>query len=191
METKIKENQQMCLERKINRLKNITINSIYLLYIISILNFYNPVIPHNNFLFNKIFNSEINLTIKGNGTQTILKKNNVKQMQVYLNNKIINFTDDYYITIYIDTAEINNIRIIWDNFDGYLADSFTDLKNITYVDLSKLNTHITSMSNTFSSCTSLKSVNFSNLETSKVTNMGHLFANCISLTSIDLSSFNT
>ena len=74
METKIKENQQMCLERKINRLKNIAINSIYLLFMISILNFYNPVIPHNNFLFNKIFNSEINLTIKGNGTQTILKK---------------------------------------------------------------------------------------------------------------------
>ena len=47
------------------------------------------------------------------------------------------------------------------------------------------------MANTFSSCISLKSVNFSNLETSKVTNMGHLFANCISLTSIDLSSFNT
>ena len=149
METKIKENQQMCLERKINRLKNITINSIYLLYIISILNFYNPVISHNNFLFNKIFNSEINLTIKGNGTQTILKKNNVKPMQVYLNNKIINFTDDYYVTIYIDTGEINNIRIIWDNFDGSLANSFTGLNNITYVDLSKLNTPVINLANTF------------------------------------------
>ena len=101
------------------------------------------------------------------------------------------FTDNNYNKIYINESEINNVRILYDNFNGNLANSFNVLKNVIYVDLSKLNTPVTDIANAFWSCTSLKSVNLSNLDTSQVQNMGHLFAECISLTSVDLSSFNT
>ena len=43
----------------------------------------------------------------------------------------------------------------------------------------------------FSYNTELKSINFTNFDTSKVTNMSSMFDDCNSLTSLDLSSFNT
>ena len=191
MEKKLKESQQIDLKRKINLLKKIIINRIYLLYIISIHIFYFPVISDDNLLFNMNFVCEITLTIKGNGTQKILNNNYGKPLQVYLNDGIVNFNDNYYRTIYINGSEINNVRIIWNTFNGNLANSFTGLNNIIYVDLSKLNTPVINLANTFRFCTSLKSINLSNLDTSQVTNMGNLFAGCTSLTSVDLSSFNT
>ena len=191
MEKKVKESQKIDLKRKINLLKKITIKRIYLLYIISILIFYLPVISDDYLLFNMNFISEITLTIKGNGTQKILNNYYGTPLQVYLNDRIVYFTDNKYKTIYINGSNINNVRILWDNFNGDLTNSFKDLKNIIYVDLSKLNTPVINIANAFLSCTSLKSVNLSNLDTSSVTNMGHLFAECISLTSVDLSSFDT
>lgn len=47
------------------------------------------------------------------------------------------------------------------------------------------------MSYMFSGCSSLKKVDFSTLDTSRVTDMSHMFENCKSLKSVDLSSFNT
>ena len=47
------------------------------------------------------------------------------------------------------------------------------------------------MSYLFSSCTSLTSIDLSNLDTSSVTSVYYMFSECLSLTSIDLSKFNT
>ena len=43
----------------------------------------------------------------------------------------------------------------------------------------------------FSGCSSLKSIDLSNFDTSKVTDMGYMFSGCYSLEYIDLSNFNT
>ena len=48
-----------------------------------------------------------------------------------------------------------------------------------------------SLASFFAGCTSLKSVNFSNVDTSRVTNMQSLFAGCGSIQELDLSSFDT
>ena len=47
------------------------------------------------------------------------------------------------------------------------------------------------MVSTFVSCTNLKSLDVSNLDTRKVTTMYSLFESCTSLEELDLSSFNT
>ena len=47
------------------------------------------------------------------------------------------------------------------------------------------------MSNMFSGCISLSSLNLSTFNTSSVTDMGWMFSGCSSLSSLDLSTFNT
>ena len=43
----------------------------------------------------------------------------------------------------------------------------------------------------FKNCNSLKNLDLSKFDTSKVTNMGYIFYMCESLTSLDLSNFDT
>ena len=69
---------------------------------------------------------------------------------------------------------------------------FENCSSLTSLDLSNLNTsNVTSMRNMFSACSSLTSLDLSNFNTSKVTDMGFMFNGCSSLTSLDLSSFDT
>ena len=51
--------------------------------------------------------------------------------------------------------------------------------------------NVTNMSNMFSDCRSLTSLDLSSFNTSKVTDMRYMFYGCSKLTSLDLSSFNT
>ena len=51
--------------------------------------------------------------------------------------------------------------------------------------------NVTDMSEMFSGCSSLTSLNVSNFNTTNVTNMSWMFEGCSSLTSLDLSNFNT
>ena len=51
--------------------------------------------------------------------------------------------------------------------------------------------NITDMTNMFSHCENLKSINLSKFNTEKVTKMEYMFQNCSSLTELDLSSFDT
>ena len=57
--------------------------------------------------------------------------------------------------------------------------------------LSFITGNVTNMTNMFSTCTALTSLDLSNFNTSNVTTMVHMFDDCTALTSIDLSSFNT
>ena len=59
------------------------------------------------------------------------------------------------------------------------------------IDISNINTSkVPSMRAMLSRCSSLKSIDLSNFNTSKVTDMGYMFYECSSLISIDLSNFN-
>ena len=65
--------------------------------------------------------------------------------------------------------------------------SLTSITGLEY-----LNTeNVTDMSNMFSSCYSLESLDVSKFNTEKVTDMSYMFYCCISLESLDLSNFNT
>ena len=73
-----------------------------------------------------------------------------------------------------------------------LACMFYYCSSLVSIDLSNLNTEkVTDMSYMFFNCKSLKSLDLSNFKTPNVKDMKDLFYNCNSLTSIDLSNFNT
>ena len=73
-----------------------------------------------------------------------------------------------------------------------MQDMFWDCSSLTSLDLSNLDTSsVTNMQSVFNNCSSLTSLNVSNFNTSQVTTMNSMFYNCSSLISLDLSSFNT
>ena len=70
--------------------------------------------------------------------------------------------------------------------------AFYDCKSLRSVDLSGLDTSkVTSMYCMFQGCSSLASLDLSSLDTSKVKDMSCMFGNCSSLASLDLSPFDT
>ena len=72
------------------------------------------------------------------------------------------------------------------------ANWFADCESLKSVNLSGLDTsRIADMSHMFASCTSLESVDLSGWDTSKVTDMHGMFDGCTSLRSLDLSSWDT
>ena len=73
-----------------------------------------------------------------------------------------------------------------------MSNMFTDCQVLASLDLSGFNTaKVTDMSGMFSSCLELTSLDLSEFETEKVTNMSGMFRRCSKLTSLDLSGFET
>ncbi|MBQ3770643.1 MAG: BspA family leucine-rich repeat surface protein, partial [Bacteroidaceae bacterium] len=70
---------------------------------------------------------------------------------------------------------------------------FAGFRNLTKIEgINNLNTsNVTNMSDMFSFCESLTSLDVRNFDTSKVTDMCSMFRHCESLTSIDVSRFDT
>ena len=73
-----------------------------------------------------------------------------------------------------------------------MSEMFSGCSRLTSLNISNFNTsEVTDMSEMFYDCSSLTSLNLSNFNTSKVTNMEGMFSGCSSLTSLTLSNFNT
>ena len=71
-------------------------------------------------------------------------------------------------------------------------DMFAECSSLTTLNLSNLNSqNITNMNGMFYECSSLTNIDLSNLNTQNVTDMKNLFCDCSSLVNLDLSSFNT
>ena len=69
---------------------------------------------------------------------------------------------------------------------------FSELENVSTIDLSGLNTsRVTDMICMFNACHLLESLDLSGFDTSNVKNMSSIFEQCESLESLDLSGFNT
>ena len=72
-----------------------------------------------------------------------------------------------------------------------MSNMFSDCSNLESLNLSGFNTSkVTNMEWMFTGCTELKSLNVSNFNTMKVTSMRCMFRKCPGLTSLNLSSFN-
>ena len=72
------------------------------------------------------------------------------------------------------------------------SSAFYDCKSLRSVDLSGLDTSkVTDMSDMFYNCSSLASLDLFSFDTSKVTSVYRMFEGCSSLASLDLSSFDT
>ena len=185
--------------------KDININCILnnhisiLLFIFFFLMFF-PIYLSKRIEIRKLdLNSEITITIKGGGSQSILSNGSVERYgpskfeeiptEILVNNISLNYTGKI---IYDLTNQENIITMIWNYQNTDCTAMFYDLSNITKIDLSKFDTSkVTDMKGMFYGCTSLTSINFSNFNTSSVTNMGYMFYKCVSLEYLDLSNFDT
>ena len=73
-----------------------------------------------------------------------------------------------------------------------MSEMFSGCSSLKSLDLSSFNTEkVVDMLEMFKDCSSLVSLDISNFDTKKVTNMMNMFCYCSSLTSLDVNSFNT
>ena len=111
-----------------------------------------------------------------------------KIKDIYLNNTKIPFIKEYLF----EKEGQYNIKIICNPNFNNLSNIFSSCKYITSLDLSNLNINsISNMKNMLINCDSLSTLNLSNLNTNNVIDMSGAFFGCSSLIYLDLSNFNT
>ena len=145
--------------------------------------------------------SEINITIIGNGTQTILNNANKKDVnkksyqfnskpsEILVNGIKVDILD---FKVYNLTDEENNITIRWDYPLTFCGGMFYNLTNITKIDVSNFDTsHVTSTMTMFTRCSLLTTLDISNFNLSSVTSMEAMFFGCYSLTSLNFGNLDT
>ena len=143
--------------------------------------------------------SEINITIKGTGTQQILSSHPTcgysgTDFNSLPNETLVNGVSQSNIEKYVYNLEkeTNIITMRWNYQLTDCTGMFYNLKNIISIDLSNFDSsQVTSFDCMFLSCTSLKSINLNNINTSSVQNMLAMFEICSSLETLNLSSFDT
>ena len=138
----------------------------------------------NKIYYYKSYTYDITIKIKGNNLYSIFNAHECPN-EIYLNNGTLIGTKTCNLEIG------NDIKILilkWTNpIDGFTLFHQSN-NNILEVDLS--DTTITSLVGMFHGCTSLTSINLSNLNTSLVSDMFQAFYDCKSLKSIDLSKLD-
>jgi len=73
-----------------------------------------------------------------------------------------------------------------------MSNMFTECRNLTSLNLESFNTsRVTDMSQMFQTCIELNGLNLESFDTSNVTNMSGMFYGCSTLTNLNLESFNT
>lgn len=87
-------------------------------------------------------------------------------------------------------------KVVFKDFDTSavtnMSEMFSECYNITTLDLSSFNTSaVTNMFVMFQSCGRLTTLDVSSFNTSSVTNMRFMFSNCRNITTLDLSNFDT
>ena len=143
--------------------------------------------------------SEINITIKGTGTQQILSScpgcgHSSTDFNSLPNETLVNGISQSNIEKYVYNLEkeTNIITMRWNYQLTDCTGMFYNLKNIISIDLSNFDSsQVTNFECMFHSCTSLKSINLNNINTSSVESMVGMFSSCSSLETLNLSSFDT
>ena len=99
-----------------------------------------------------------------------------------------------YTLAHLDTGTITSLSFqtgikIYDNS---LLNLFYKMQNLKTINFSNFDTsNVTSMYGMFDGCKNLTSLDVSHFNTNKVTNMNDMFNGCSSLTTLDVSNFNT
>ena len=134
--------------------------------------------------------SEIKLSVKGNGNEIYFLNNNFYEniSEVIINDTKIELTK----TAYNFENGLNNVTIRFHSEINSCEKMFNESSNIIEIDLSNFDTSkVTNMDSMFFMLTNLEKINFGNINTSLVENMHYLFHHCYKLSSIDLSNFDT
>ena len=152
-----------------------------------------------------IFDSEIFLTVKGNGTQKILNDKEIElyikqgelysysfpasPSEIFVNGKKINQIGFYVSNL---SSEENNITITFNRTLTSCNVMFAGLSNITYINFNKFDSSkVHYMTGMFYGCSNLVLIDLCNFNTSSVDKMNNMFYGCTKLISLDLSSFDT
>ena len=92
----------------------------------------------------------------------------------------------------LNIQEYNYMEIHFGSPVESLKNFFSSDEQLISVDFSNLNTSkLKYISELFLGCSSIEEINFTNFQTSLVQNMSYMFTNCSKLKSLDLSSFRT
>lgn len=194
MKLNIKSNTKPfnCKNNKFNKeiIKRINFILTYFYSLINIFYFlYIPKCTSKDISLKTIIHlSEIVMKINGTGKKNILSKDyHIMPDEIIINGEKQNISKEYYME-----NETNIIKLKWNNSIKNCSYMFYSNYIIVEIDLSKFEASNTiNMFRMFGFCTSLKYVNFTNINTSSVINMSEMFSNCESLTSLDLRSFDT
>ena len=193
-----KDKSNKSSNHKIKNIKYDFKSKIIMLYIIFMIfqNYFSKQIK-----LSKInLSSEITITIKGSGNQSILSdysdtinglycKFDIIPNELYVNGTKLNYTSKIVNNL---EGEINNITMTFNSEINNSYVMFYELSNIILIDLSKFNSSkIIDMRAMFYGCSSLTSIDFTNFVTPLANNMIKMFYGCRALTKLDLSSFNT
>ena len=145
-----------------------------------------------NLTFKKLnLDSEISMTIIGEGEQLILADRFPGPVpdKIYING---NYYGERTKKVNGLSGNENTIKMNWNSPLTTCSYMFFELSNIKNMDLSKFVTsEVTDMETMFYGCTSLTTIDLRNFNTSSVTKMGFMFYNCYSLVYLNLGNFNT
>ena len=164
-------NKEIKFTKKFNYFGTNRLFFIYLLFIIIVLLLLKESISDTLILqFYLVKSYEIMIKINGTGPQNILSNSyNNRPDNIYLNEQLINTSDYHIINIPTQENQINNVTLIWQNSGTSIDRMFFGLENIVEVDFSKYDTSlIISMNEVFLNCTSITSINLSNINTISV-----------------------
>ena len=136
------------------------------------------------------YDSEITLTVKGSGQQSIIsEESSVSPIEVSMNGNPVDPAK--FITLPDEETEAQIVM----KFNPEITSCekmFYGLENIISIDLSKFSTsHLENINSMFENCKDLEYINFNNIDTSKISNMKRLFSFCEKLKFLDLSNFDT
>ena len=218
-----KTNFYYCQEKKYNKCKiwKFDIYFIKKIYFFIVIFSILPILT-NEFILIYHKSSYITLKIYGEGKKRVFyEKDNderclrfVPPDEVYINNikqNLINFEYNFNETknivklvwnkeaysipcMFSKCSDIKEIDFSYFKFSlnsGDIGSMFNGCTSLISVDLSNLTKSITYINYLFYNCKSLTSINLTNFDTSKIQEMQYIFFSCSSLKSINLSSFKT
>ena len=134
----------------------------------------------------KVFQSEINLIIKGNNSNNNVLSNDFagEPSQILVNGEV---NTSWNKMCWLSNG-INNITIRFGAQLESCKKMFKGLTNIIEIDLSNFETSkVKDMSYMFDNCTNLEKINFGNINTSLVENMKCLFHGLTKIVSFDVA----
>ena len=169
-------------KKEVRNQKNINFKILYLL--ISIFSCFIKQISTNNKI-NRYFilcSNDIILKIKGNDQEKVYCEPCPNEVY-YINGTQIT-TNYYFVKL---ENELNNLILKWDDpVEGMNLFKDWEILEVNFSNF-QIKQYMTTM---FGNCFYLTSIDFTNLDTSKVESIDFAFANCRSLTSVDLSNLD-
>ena len=214
-----KKKKKMNILSKQNPIKCVNKINLLLIYLMIIINLFMPILANSHYRIrqNSLLN-EVTIKIIGTDTQNILYENYTYHPdEIYIQgdsyiidekNRIMNLTNyENYITmkwnykltdcLHMFYGLSNIIEIDLTNLDlsqvTVMNSMFKNCNNLEYIKFnnSKNKLIVSDISNMFEHCISLKTLDLSNFDSSKVSNMISTFLDCWSLISLNLNGFNT